>query len=293
MNRLSKIVLIALPLVAALAACSPLGTLNALTPERNVHRDEDIAYGSDPRQRLDIYRPAGGGMSPVVVFFYGGSWVNGARADYLFVGEALASRGITAVIADYRLSPQVTYPGFLDDSARAVAWTHAHIAEHGGDRDKVFVMGHSAGAYNAAMLAMDPRWLAAHGERPSMLRGWIGLAGPYDFIPIDDDDIKPSFLYPNTPPDSQPINHIGKTTVPALLLTGDADRTVNPVRNTAQLAERLRVAGTPVQSETFDGIGHGMLVGSFARPLRFRAPVLERVVTWIDQTAGNAAQQAR
>jgi acetyl esterase/lipase len=281
MKRLLKIVLIAVPVLAGLAACSPLGTLNALTPERDFTLDRDIAYGSDVRQRLDIYRPSGAEKTPVVVFFYGGSWVGGDRADYLFVGEALAARGITTVIADYRLSPQVTYPGFLDDSARAVAWTHAHIAEHGGDRDQVFVMGHSAGGYNAAMLAMDPRWLAAHGEQPSMLRGWIGLAAPYDFIPIDDDDIKPAFLYPDTPPDSQPINHLGKTKVPALLLTGGADKTVDPVRNTQQLAEKLRARGVPVQTETFDGVGHAMMVGSFARPLRFRAPVVERVVGFV------------
>jgi acetyl esterase/lipase len=286
MTRLLKIVLMAVPVLAGLAACSPLGTLNALTPTRDIARDRDIAYGGDPRQRLDIYRPADAAANtPVVVFFYGGSWVSGERGDYLFVGEALAARGITAVVADYRLSPQVTYPGFLDDSARAVAWTRAHIAEHGGDRDKVYVMGHSAGAYNAAMLAMDPRWLAAHGEKPEMLRGWIGLAGPYDFIPIDDDDIKPSFLYPDTPPDSQPINHLGATKVPALLLTGGADRTVDPVRNTVQLAEKLRASGVPVQVETFDGVGHAMLVGSFARPLRFRAPVVDRVVEFVARTA--------
>lgn len=288
MKRLLKMLLIAVPVLAAVAACSPLGALNALTPDGHFTRDADIAYGSDARQRLDIYRPNGGEPSPVVVFFYGGSWTSGDRGDYLFVGEALAARGITTVIVDYRLSPQVTYTGFLDDSARALAWTRSHIGEHGGDRDKLFAMGHSAGGYNAAMLALDPRWLAAYGEKPAMLRGWIGLAGPYDFTPVVDEDIKPAFLAPNTPMDSQPITHVGDGRVPALLLAGGDDKTVDPVRNTLQLAQKLRAAGVSVRTETFDGIGHAMMIGSFARPLRFRAPVLERVVGYIEQATGAA-----
>jgi acetyl esterase/lipase len=120
-----------------------------------------------------------------------------------------------------------------------------------------------------------------------MLRGWIGLAGPYDFTPIEDEDIKPAFLFPDTPPDSQPINHVGESRVPALLLAGGDDKTVDPVRNTRQLAEKLRAAGVPVQVEAFDGVGHGMMIGSFARPLRFRAPVLERVVRYVEQGTGS------
>ena len=118
----------------------------------------------------------------MVVFFYGGSWNSGSRDDYGFVGEALASRGIVVVIADYRLYPQVRYPAFLQDNAHAVAWTYQHIAEHGGDPHQLYVMGHSSGAYNASMLALDPRWLKAVNLSPTMLKGWIGLAGPYDFL---------------------------------------------------------------------------------------------------------------
>ncbi|QEI05518.1 alpha/beta hydrolase [Pigmentiphaga aceris] len=292
MKRVLKMLMVAVPALTALAACSPLGTLNALTPSSHFSRDQDIAYGTDPRQRLDIYRPTGTQNAPVVVFFYGGNWTSGDRDDYLFVGEALAARGITTVVVDYRLSPQVTYSGFLDDSARALAWTRAHIAEHGGNRDELFVMGHSAGGYNAAMVAMDPRWLATYGEKPAMLRGWIGLAGPYDFTPITGEDIKPAFLAPNTPPDSQPINHVGEARVPALLLAGGDDKTVDPVRNTRQLAEKLRAVGVPVQTDTFDGIGHAMMIGSFARPLRFRAPVLDRVVAYVEQASGSQAMTA-
>ena len=196
----------ALLLMAALVACSPLQAINAVTSGSRSEKKRDISYGADPRNQLDIYRPrASTGAAPVVVFFYGGSWNSGSRSDYAFVGEALAERGIVAVLADYRLYPQVRYPSFLEDSAQAVAWTLKEIQHYGGDPKRVFIMGHSAGAYNAAMVAIDPRWLAAQGASPSSLRGLIGLAGPYDFIPITNPAARPVFFYPDTPPASQPI----------------------------------------------------------------------------------------
>jgi len=187
--------LIGATLLAALAACSPLKTLNALTPDDTFDKTEGIAYGSDPRQKLDVYTPKQHvANAPVVVFFYGGSWNSGSRSDYSFVGEALASRGIVVVLADYRLYPQVRYPLFLDDSASAVAWAHAHIGEFSGDPKRLFVMGHSSGAYNAAMLALEPKLLGAQGMSPKDLSGWIGLAGPYDFLPIENPQVRPVFF---------------------------------------------------------------------------------------------------
>jgi acetyl esterase/lipase len=135
----------------------------------------------------------------VVVFFYGGSWNSGSRVDYRFVGEALASRGIVTVVADYRLYPQVRYPLFLRDGARAVAWTKAHIREFSGNPQRLYVMGHSSGGYNAAMLALDGEWLAAVGMSPRDLRGWIGLAGPNDFLPIKNPEVRPVFYWPDSP----------------------------------------------------------------------------------------------
>ncbi|MDE2608299.1 MAG: alpha/beta hydrolase, partial [Burkholderiales bacterium] len=121
-------------LLGCLAACSPLRTIDRLTPDNTYHLSAGIAYGPLARQKLDIYAPLGATRpTPVVVFFYGGNWDSGARGEYRFVGEALAARGITAVIADYRLYPQVVYPAFVEDSARAVAWTLAHIGSYGGD----------------------------------------------------------------------------------------------------------------------------------------------------------------
>jgi len=269
-------------LLCLLMGCSPLKVLNALTPGGTFSRTADISYGSDPRNRLDVYTPThAANDAPVVVFFYGGSWNSGSRSEYSFVGEALASRGIVAVLADYRLYPQVHYQGFLEDSASAVGWTREHIGEYGGDASRLYVMGHSAGGYNAAMLALDPKWLASVGMKPSMLRGWIGLAGPYDFLPIENPDVKPVFYFPNSPPDSQPINHVSAASPPALLIAATDDTLVNPQRNTGGMARRLREQGVPVRELYFSKPGHATLVASLSRPMRSLAPVLDEVVSFI------------
>lgn len=281
-------------LLGAMVACSPLSAINAVTSGSASDKELAISYGDDPRNKLDIYRPRdSNGAAPVVVFFYGGSWNMGSRSDYAFVGEALAERGIVAVLADYRLYPQVRYPDFVDDSARAVAWTLKEIQRHGGDPKKVFVMGHSAGAYNAAMVAIDARWLAAAGASTAALRGLIGLAGPYDFIPISDKNVRPVFFYPDTPPASQPINHVTATAPPALLIASHADKLVDPVRNTGGLANRLRSVGVVVDEVYFDNTSHASLIGAIAWPLRGIAPVLDTVVKFVKSDGGRVQVSAR
>ncbi|PWE38939.1 esterase [Pseudomonas prosekii] len=277
--------LIGATLLAALAACSPLKTLNALTPDDTFDKTEGIAYGSDPRQKLDVYTPKQHvANAPVVVFFYGGSWNSGSRSDYSFVGEALASRGIVVVLADYRLYPQVRYPLFLEDSASAVAWAHAHIGEFSGDPKRLFVMGHSSGAYNAAMLALEPKLLGAQGMSPQDLSGWIGLAGPYDFLPIENPQVRPVFFWPNSPPQSQPINLVQHGAPPALLMAATEDKLVDPTRNTAGLASKLRAAGVPVQDRYYSRTGHATLVATLSRPMRGLAPVLEEISVFVKTT---------
>ncbi|MGY2266316.1 alpha/beta hydrolase [Pseudomonas sp. SDO5561_S422] len=276
-----------LAIATLLAACSPIKVLNALTPTSTFTKTSAIAYGDDPRQKLDIYRPVTAlPDAPVVVFFYGGSWNSGSKDDYGFVGEALASRGIVVVIADYRLYPQVRYPRFLQDGAQAVAWAYQHSAEYGGDPRKLYVMGHSSGAYNAAMLALDPQWLAGVGLSPSVFKGWIGLAGPYDFLPIENREVRPVFFYPDSPPDSQPINHVSQSAPPSLLIASVDDNLVNPKRNTGGLAKKLRAAGVPVEEFYFTRTSHATLVASMSRPLRWLAPVLDRVTAFITFTPG-------
>jgi acetyl esterase/lipase len=284
-------------LLGALAACSPLTLINTLSPNSAATVTRDIAYGADARHKLDIYAPAtesgpgpgpgpGPGSAtaaPVVVFFYGGNWNSGQRADYAFVGHALASRGIVAVIADYRLHPQVRYPAFLQDSAQAVAWTINEVAHYGGDARRVYLMGHSAGAYNAAMLALAPQWLAGQGQSTQSVRGWIGLAGPYNFIPIENPTARLVFPYPATPPDSQPINHVSAASPPALLIAARSDDLVDPQRNTGALADKLRALGVPVTERHFDHVSHATLVASLAGPLRTLAPTLEAIAQFIER----------
>ncbi|ALM85790.1 alpha/beta hydrolase [Bordetella sp. N] len=277
-------------LPAMLTGCSPLAYINGAVPADASKTDTDLAYGPSPRQRLDIYAPIDARNAPVVVFFYGGNWRTGERADYRFVGDALATHGIVTVIADYRLYPEVAYPGFLQDAALATAWTYTHIARYGGNPGKLFVAGHSAGGYIAAMLALDPRWLAGVGMQTTQLAGLIGMAGPYDFLPITGRDLRPIFHYPDTPPDSQPINHVTAAAPPALLVTGTADTTVDPVRNTGHLGQVLQGAGASVQVIRYPNVGHKLLIGSLSRPMRWRAPVLDDIVSFVASTPAPAAK---
>ena len=273
-------------LPALLTACSAVDVLNATVASDTYTLTEGLAYGPQARQQLDIYQPKGQTPSvlknaPMVVFFYGGSWSTGERADYRFVGEALASQGIITLVADYRLSPAVRYPVFVQDSALAMRWAFDHAGQYGASPSRIFVMGHSAGAYNAAMVALDERWLKAVDLTPSRLAGWIGLCGPYDFLPIGDPKTQVAFNWPDTPADSQPISHASRASPPALLLAPTQDKVVDPQRSTVSMARRLKASGVRVESELFDTVSHVTLVAALASVLRSRAPVLERVTEFV------------
>jgi acetyl esterase/lipase len=279
---------IALPGAAllSLAACAPVATLNALSPGGGHSIAEVVAYGAPPRHQLDIYRPDGSapaGGWPVVVFFYGGSWNRGERADYRFAGAALDARGVLTLVADYRLYPEVRYPDFLLDCAQALAWGLDHASSLGGNPKRVFVMGHSAGAYNAAMLALDERWLRGAGPSPSELAGWIGLAGPYDFLPMTNPDTRPVFFHPNYPPGSQPIDYVTTSSRPAFLAAASTDELINPQRNTVGLAARLQRAGVAVELRMYERVNHMTLAAALAWPLHWLAPVLDDVVAFIER----------
>lgn len=276
---------------AALAGCAPIDLLNATIPTSGLRMSRGVPYATgdlavNPRLRLDVYRPAAPPAvpMPVIVFFYGGSWQEGRRQDYLFVAAELARRGWIAVVPDYRVYPETGYPGFLDDGAAAVAFVLRTTTSWGGDPRLVFVAGHSAGAYIAAMLALDPDYLAAVGVDRSRIAGTIGISGPYDFRPIVRRDVRAVFGAAADRDDAQPISHVDGRNRPMLLLTGEADDIVEP-RNTIALAARIRAAGGPVTVRTYPGVGHIGTVAGFAPLLRGEAPVLDDVAGFVGDPA--------
>jgi acetyl esterase/lipase len=236
----------------------------------------DIAFGPHPRQRLDIYLPSGPVSRASVAFFiYGGSWSSGDKGTYGFVGDAFASRGYVTVIADYRLVPEVRFPAFIEDGATALATVRRIIGRYGGDADRLHLLGHSAGAYNAMMLALDPRYLARAGVPRSAIRAAAGLSGPYDFLPLDVTATRAAFGNARNPAETQPISFARRGAPSIFLGTGTADTTVLP-RNTDALAARLQGAGVPVTVRKYDGVGHAGTVLALAPLLRF-TPVLDDV----------------
>ncbi len=285
LKHLALWVVLPLAVLLMLAACSPLTVLNGVRARNTETVEHGVPYGEGPRRQLDIHTPTAAappGGWPVVVFFYGGSWNSGERADYRFVGEALAARGVLTLVADYRLYPEVRFPEFLNDSAQALAYGLREAGRLGGNPKRVFVMGHSAGGYNAAMLALDARWLKAAGHSPDELAGFIGLAGPYEFLPIVNPDAQPVFFHPDYPPGTQPIAFVSRNAPRSFLAAPVADKLVSPQRSTVALSAKLADAGLPVTRKLYERVSHATLIGAFARPLRWLAPVLDDVVAFIE-----------
>ena len=279
-----------LTLWAAVAATSALTVFSALVPvDRGAVRvAQGEAYGPDPRQRLDVYRPAAGGAGlPVIVFCYGGAWNAGERALYDFAGRAFAAAGFLTIVFDYRLVPEARFPAFVEDTAAAIAWTSRHAAQFGGEDGRIFLAGHSAGAYNVAMAALDERYLAAHGLTPDVIGGVAALAGPFDFLPLDGPSTIAAFGQWPDLGETQPVNLVTPAAPPFLLITGSADRTVYP-RNSERLAARLGEAGVAAQLMVLPGLGHSDVLTALARPLRWRAPVLEAVTSFFRERQASA-----
>jgi acetyl esterase/lipase len=256
------------------AACSPLGVFDTVVPkDRGSTRVASaVAYGEGPRRVLDVYAPTrgAGAARPVIVFFYGGSWNSGVRTGYAFVGRALAARGFVTVMPDYRLVPAIAYPGFVEDGAAAVRWVRRHAKDYGGDGDRIVLAGHSAGAYIAAMLAVDGRWL---GPDRAAIRGLVGLAGPYDFAPFTTVVSQAAFGAWPRPAETQPVTWTDASAPPALLLTGAEDTTVRP-RNSAALAAALHKAGVAADVKRYPDVGHVGILTAMAKPFRGKAPVV-------------------
>lgn len=264
-----------------LSACSPLRVLNALVPSDGYVAHADIAYGPEARQTLDVYAPAGGaGPVPVVIFFYGGSWKYGKRQQYVFAAEAITSRGYVAVVPDYRVYPDVTFPEFVEDGAGALRWVRDHIAEYGGDPHRIYLMGHSAGAYIAALLALDSRYLAGEGLPRETVRGLVGIAGPYAFNPLDHGSVRAIFAEHPEPRDMRPIDFADGSAPPMLLIHGADDGTVYPA-NSRGLAQRIQSAGGEASYVEIPDTGHIAVVLALAKPFRRDGGVLDMATAFI------------
>ena len=275
------LLLLVLVAASALAARSPLTCFSFLVPKDAGSQPVlvGVAYGVGPRQRLDVYAPVTRQyrLRPVVVFFYGGAWGSGRREDYAFVGRALAAQGFVVVVPDYRLVPEVRFPAFLEDSAAAIRWARDNAAAFGGDEERISLVGHSAGAYNAAMLALDPRWL---GPDRAAVRGFVTLAGPFDFLPLDDPATIGAFGTWPRPEETQPVFYASNDDPPALLLHGAADDRVE-LRNSEALKARLDAVGGRAELIAYPDLGHIGVLTALARPLRLRAPVLDDIAAFV------------
>lgn len=276
-----------LAVAAGLVARAGPTLLNAMTSTSGYSIQRGIRYAPGERGTYDLYTPATAGpSSPVVVFLYGGSWDSGSKDLYLFLGQSLASEGVIVAVPDYRVYPEALFPGFVEDAARAVAAveTAARTGTAGlpAGRHPLILMGHSAGAQIAALLALDARYLGEAGLPRPAIAGFIGLAGPYDFLPLDEDRYKR--IFPEALRQaSQPVNFVGADAPPMLLLAGAADTTVRP-RNTLSLAEKVRAAGGSARAEILPGIDHIGAVSALATALPFNdSAIRAKVLAFIGE----------
>ncbi|MGN6583213.1 MAG: alpha/beta hydrolase [Rhizobiaceae bacterium] len=275
---------VVLVLLLLLSGCSDgIGLINAISPHKGTAVDRNVAYGGDPRQRMDIYLPAKRRrQAPVILFVYGGSWRSGSRKDYAFVGTALAREGFVVAIPDYRIYPKAIFPTFVEDVAKAVATVSSTVAKG----RPIILMGHSAGAQIAALVTFDPHYLGADGiDVCQKIAGFVGLAGPYDFKP-------PRELYNRIFPKpllaaSRPINFAGGHHPPSLLISGTFDLVVDP-KETKELAAALRRSGNDVRTALYPRLGHVTLIGTLAPPLRQFAPTLMTISAFVRQESRKA-----
>jgi len=261
-----------------LSACSAVSFGIANFPARFAHseRTANVLFGPAGWQRVDVYQPQHtAGPVPVIVFWYGGGWTAGDKDEYRFVGTALASLGFVAVLPDYRVYPEVKFPAFLDDAAAAVAWTQSHSAQFGGDPHRIVLMGHSAGAHMAAMLAINPEYLRRAGVDTHNVVGLIGLSGPYELAP-NTPTLNAIFAAPYTPHDWQVLPFVSSDDPPTLLVHGASDSLVW-VSNSLHLADALRQKNVPVQLDVYPNRGHGDTVAALSWAARFRSPTLDDI----------------
>ncbi|NIJ09548.1 acetyl esterase/lipase [Sphingomonas vulcanisoli] len=284
-----------LAIAATLYLYSPpksLDVLDGLWPNESSARRvaTGVPFAPGNSGDLDIWAPpiAAGAHKPVLIFFYGGAWVKGRRQDYGFVGRAYAAKGFVVVLPDYRKVPDVRFPAFMQDGATAVRWVHDNIARYGGDPDRIVLAGHSAGAYNAIMLALDSRYLRSAGVDPGVIKAAAGLAGPYDFYPFDSARAVAAMGNAPDPGQTQPITFARKDAPPLWLGTGTADTEVKP-RNAIALAHREKALGsTDTVLQEYPGFSHNDMIMAVSKPFRTKGPVLDDTVRFFNRYVGSS-----
>jgi acetyl esterase/lipase len=259
---------------------SEFALANAPTAFAGLDRHSDLPYGQDPRQRLDVYAPRKALNRPVVIFWYGGSWTAGSKSQYRFVGATLAEHGFVAVLPDYRLYPQVSFPQFDEDGARAVAWIEQHAQQFGGDPRRIVLMGHSAGGHTAAFLALNHAFLRQFGADPGSICGLVGLSGAYVLVP-NTATLHATFPPPYTEKDWQPVYFADEHAPPTLLLHGLDDTEVYPQEAT-ELHDALVREHVHVELHIYPHRGHADTVAPFALLARWRSPAVDDTVKFIE-----------
>ncbi len=271
-------------LVPIITACSnsALMVANTLARFDDYGLTANQPYGTHALNRLDIYRPRETAIG-TVIFFYGGCWgacITFGRENYRFVAQALTSRGYVVVIPDYRRYPEVLFPQMMSDSAAAVAWVSNNIARFGGKGDQIFLMGHSSGGHLAAMLAVNERYLGV--ELHQNIRGFIGLAAPYDFI--FDRPYLPKVFAGLDYAESQPSYFVDGSEPAMLLLYGDEDQVVY-MRNIVNMTEIVQQKGGKIESHIYNGVDHVAILSALSIPYRSRFEVLDDIVAFLTRVS--------
>ncbi len=276
--------LVGMFLLLATSACSNLQLINFFsTKEYRLYTD--IAYGTEGLQKLDIYVPSKNPQGTVVIFVHGGSWYNGDKNEYTFLGGAFANVGITTVAINYRVAPGGIFPDFVNDAALSVRWVKDNIDKFGGNPNRVFLMGQSAGSQIASLVALDPSYLAKVSLERKYLRGLISQAGPYTFMDYLENTQKSQFAM--GPRESwgstQPINFVDGQNPPMLLQQGLEDDTVDPLNQEVMVAA-LKAKGADFEAHTYPGIDHYEIIGALGTAARYLDPtIFDHLVNFIER----------
>ena len=276
--------LFAVAAAASAAACSPLGMMNALSPRDRTARRvaQDLAYGTDPRQRLDLYAPTDGHAWPIVVFFHGGGWDSGSKDLYGWAAQALAAQGFLVAAPSYRLVPDVHFPAFVEDAAAATAQAQRLAADYGGDPQQLGVVGHSAGAHLALMIALDRHYMDQAGASDA-IRATVGLSGPYEFLPFDVAASINAFGQWPRPDETQPIHYARGDAPPVWLAHGVRDVTVH-AEDSEHLSAAIQRAGGRAELTLYPELDHAGVLAAFSPMFRGQAPVLSDCANFLRRT---------